>query len=87
MDVSLKCCVIRCVDLLQNYRHFLISSVISGLLVQLQIFRQLYLMEWLGFLTVYLIYPKFLTGFGTLDLLINFFFRAFGPIASFFGNS
>ena len=74
MDVLLKCRVIRYVDLLQNYKHFLISSVISGLLVQLQIFRQLYLMEWLGFLTVYLIYPRLLTGFGTLDFLINIFF-------------
>ena len=57
---------------------FLISSMVLGLLDQLQIFLQLYLIELLGLLTNlgllelwHLIYPRFLTGFGTLVFLTN----------------
>ena len=52
---------------------FLISSRILGLLNQLQIFWQLYLIELIGILTVlellkleHLMYPIVLTGFGML---------------------
>ena len=57
---------------------FLISSMVIGLLDQLQIFSQLYLIELLGLLTGlgllelwHLIYPMLLTGFGMLDFFTN----------------
>ena len=52
---------------------FLISSMVLGLLDQLQILSQLYLLELLGLLLSlgllelwHLIYPRLLTGFGML---------------------
>ena len=57
---------------------FQISSMVLGLLDQLQIFSQLYLIELLGLLTGlgllelwHLIYPKLLTGFGMLVFFTN----------------
>ena len=57
---------------------FLISSMVLGLLDQLQIFSQLYLIELLGLLTGlglielwHLIYPRLLTGFGMLVFFTN----------------
>ena len=57
---------------------FLNSSMVLGLLDQLQIFSQLYLKELLGLLTGlgllklwYLIYPRLLTGFGMLVFFTN----------------
>ena len=57
---------------------FLISSMVLGLLNQLQIFLQLYLVELLVLLTglglcelYHLIYPRSLTGFGMLDVFTN----------------
>ena len=57
---------------------FLISSMVLGLLNQLQIFSQLYLIELLGLLTGlvllelrHLINPRLLTGFGMLVYLTN----------------
>ena len=57
---------------------FLISSMVLGLLDQLQIFSQLYLIELLGFLTSmglfeqwHLIYPRLLTGFDMLVFFTN----------------
>ena len=57
---------------------FLNSSMVLGLLDQLQIFSQLYLIELLGLLTGlgllklwYLIYPRLLTGFGMLVFFTN----------------
>ena len=57
---------------------FLISSMVLGLLDQLQIFLQLYLIELLGLLTGlgllelwHLIYPRLLTGFGMLVYFTN----------------
>ena len=38
------------VDLFENFGFFLISSVVLGLLIQLQIFRELYLIELLELL-------------------------------------
>ena len=56
----------------------LISSMVLGLLDQLKIFSQLYLIELLGLLTslgllelLHLIYPRFLTGFGMLVFFTN----------------
>ena len=56
----------------------LISSTVLGLLDQLQIFPQLYLIELLGFSTGlglielrHLIYPRLLTGFDMLVFFIN----------------
>ena len=66
---------------------FLISSMVLGLLDQLQIFSQLYLIELPGLLTDlgllelwHLIYPRLLTGFGMLVFfaklsLIEFYIR------------
>ena len=61
----------------RNVAFFLISSVVLGLLDQLQIL-QLYLKELLGLLTglglielQHLIYPRLLTGFGMLVLFAN----------------
>ena len=63
----------RIVDHLEKYGLFSISSMVLGLLDQLQIFSQLYLIELLVFLTGlgllklwHLIYPGLLTGFGML---------------------
>ena len=63
---------------------FLISSMVLGLLDQLQIFSQLYLIELLGFLTDlgllqlwHLIYPRLLTGFGMLVFFTNLSFMEF----------
>ena len=63
----------RIVDHLEKCGLFLISSMDLGLLDQLLIFSQLYLIELLGFLTGlgllelwHLIYPKLLIGFGML---------------------
>ena len=57
---------------------FLISSMVLGLVGQLQIFSQLYLIELLGLLTVlgllklwHLIYPRLLTGFSMLVFFTN----------------
>ena len=57
---------------------FLISSMVLGLLNQLQIFSQLYLIELLGLLTGlgllelwHLIYSRLLTGFGMLVFFTN----------------
>ena len=57
---------------------FLISSMVLGLLNQLQIFSQLHLIELFGLLTGlgllvlrHLIYPKLLTGFGMLVFFTN----------------
>ena len=62
----------------RNVAFFLISSVVLGLLNQLQIFLQLYLIELLGLLTGlgllelwHLIYPRLLTGFGMLVFFTN----------------
>ena len=65
------------VDHLEKFVFFfLISSMVLGLLDQLQIFSQLYLIELLGLLTGlgllelwHLIYPRLLTGF---DMLVFF---------------
>ena len=62
----------------RNVTFFLISSKVLGLLDQLQIFSQLYLIEFLGLLTDlgllelwHLIYPRLLTGFGMLVYFTN----------------
>ena len=67
----------RIVDHL-NVDFFLISSMVLGLLDQLQIFSQLHLIELLGLLTGlgllelwHLIYPRLLTGFGMLVFFTN----------------
>ena len=59
-----------------NVAFFLISSMVLGLLDQLLIFSQLYLIELLGLLTDlgllelwHFIYPRLLTGFGMLAYL------------------
>ena len=61
-----------------NVAFFLISSMVLGPLNQLQIFRQLYLIELLGLLTGlgplelwHLIYPRLLTGFSMLVFFTN----------------
>ena len=63
---------------LRNVAFFLISSLDLGLLDQLQIFSQLYLIELLGLLTGlellllwHLIYPRLLTGFDMLVFFTN----------------
>ena len=65
----------RIVDHLEK---FLISSMVLGLLDQLLIFSQLYLIELVGLLTGlgllelwHLIYPRLLTGFGMLVFFTN----------------
>ena len=62
----------------RNVAFFLISTMVLGLLNQLQIFSQLYLIELLGLLTNlvllelwHLIYTRLLTGFGMLVYFIN----------------
>ena len=61
-----------------NVVFFLISSMVLGLLNQLQILSQLYLIELLGLITGlgllqlwHLIYPRFLTGFDMLFVITN----------------
>ena len=68
----------RIVDHLEKCGLFLISSMVLGLLDQLLIFSQLYLIELLGLLTGlgllelwHLIYPRLLTGFGILVFFTN----------------
>ena len=68
----------RIVDHLEKCGLFLISSMVLGLLDQLQIFSQLYLVELLGLLTGLgllelscLIYPRLLTEFGMLVFFTN----------------
>ena len=63
---------------------FLISSMVLGLLDQLLIFSQLYLIELLGLLTGlgllelwHLIYPRVLTGFGMLVFFRNLSLKVF----------
>ena len=63
---------------------FLIFSMVLGLLDQLQIFSQLYLIELLGLLTGlgllelwHLIYPRVLTGFGMLVFFTNLYLMEF----------
>ena len=63
---------------LENCGLFLISSMVLGLLDQLLIFSQLYLIELLGLLTGlgllelwHLIYPRLLTGCGMLVFFTN----------------
>ena len=65
----------KVVNHLEKFGLFLISSMVLGLLYQLQIFSQLYLIESLGLLTGlgllelwHLVYPRLLTGFGMLVL-------------------
>ena len=77
---------------------FLISSIILGLLNQLQIFIQLHLIELLGILTglrllklLHLIYPRLLTGFGILVFFTNvksygISCQIFSLISSFLSN-
>ena len=68
----------RIVDHLEKCGLFFISSIVLGLLDQLMIFSQLYLIELLGLLTGLellelrqLIYPRLLTGFGMLVFFTN----------------
>ena len=68
----------RIVDYLEKWAFFLISSMVIGLLDQLQIFSQLYLIELLGLVTGlellklwHLIYPRLLTGFHMLVFFTN----------------
>ena len=81
----------------RNVVFFLISSMVLGLLDQLLIFSQLYLIELLGLLTGlgllelwHLIYPRLLTGFGMLVFFTNLSHgisgQIFGLISSFFSN-
>ena len=58
---------------------FLISSMVLGILDQLQIFWQFYMIDLLGLLTglgllelYHLIYPRLLTGFGMFGMLVFF---------------
>ena len=87
----------RLVDHLEKCGLFLISSMVVGLLDQLQIFRQLFLIELLGLLTglgllelKVLIYPRLSTGFGMLVFFINLSLmvsgKMFGLISSFLSN-
>ena len=68
--------------------------MVLGLLDQLLIFSQLYLIELLGLLTDlgllklwHLIYPRLLTGFGMLMVFFTNLSLAFGLISSFLSNS
>ena len=68
----------------RNVAFFLISSMVLGLLDQLQIFLQLCLIELLGLLTglgllelEHLIYPRLLTEFGMLVFFTNLSFMEF----------
>ena len=72
----------RIVDHLEKCGLFLISSMVLGLLSQLQTFPQVYLIELFGLLSgpgllelwrlIYPIYPRLLTGFGMLVFFTNF---------------
>ena len=68
----------RVVDHLEKWGLFLISSMVLGLVDQLLIFSQLYLIEFPGLLTGlglleswHLIYPRLLKWFGILVFFIN----------------
>ena len=85
----------RIVDHIQKCGLFLISSMDLGLLDQLQIFSQLYLIELLGLSTGlvllklwHVIYPSLLTGCGMLVFFTNIwiFGQIFDLISSFFSN-
>ena len=76
---------------------FLISSMVLGLLDQLQIFLQLYLIKFLGLLTgigilelQHLIYTRLLAGFGMLLFFRNLSYgtlrQIFRLISSFLSN-
>ena len=74
----------RIVDHLEKCGLFFISSMVLGLLDQLQIFSQLYLIELLGLLTSlgllklwHLIYPRLLAGFSMLVFFTNVSLREF----------
>ena len=76
--VSEKLVYNKIVDHLEKCGLFLISSMVLGLLSQLEIFSQLYLIELLGLLIGMgllelwnLIYLGLLTGFGMLVFFIN----------------
>ena len=82
----------------RNVPFFLIFCMVSGFLVQMQIFPQLDLTELPGLLTClrllnlqHLIYQRVLTGFGTLFFFsksgLMDFRPAFWPYFVFFGNS
>ena len=62
---------------------FLISSVVLGLLDQLLIFSQLYVIELLGLLKG-LISPRLLTGFGMLAFFTNLI-KSYGISGQIFG--
>ena len=87
----------RIIDHLENVAFFLISSMVLGLLDQLQIFLQLYLIEFLGLLTglgivelQHLIYTRLLPGFGMLLFFTNLSYGTLGQIfrliSSFLSN-
>ena len=68
----------RIVDRLEKLTFFLISNMVLGLLNQLQIFSQLYLIELLELLTIlgvlklwHLDSPRLFTGFGMLVYFTN----------------
>ena len=70
--------MVRILITLRNVAFFLISSKGLGLLDQLHILSQLYLVELLGLLTGlvllelwHLIYPRLLTGFAMLVFFTN----------------
>ena len=74
----------RIVEQREMWSFFLNSSMVLGLLDQLPIFSQLYLIELLGLLTGlgllelwHLIYPKLLTGFDMLVFFTNLSFMEF----------
>ena len=82
-------------DDLEKCDRFSDSSTVLGLLDQLLIFSQLYLIELLGLLTGlgllelwHLIYPRLLTGFGLLHKLKSYGIsgQIFGLISSFLSN-
>ena len=86
----------KILDHLEKCGLFLISSMVLGLLNQLQIFSQLYLIELLGLLTGlgllelwHLIYPRLLTGFGMLVFFTNLSLMEFHVryLALFFPSS
>ena len=80
----------RIVDHLEKHGLFLISSMVFGLLDQMQIFSQLNLIELQGLLTGlgllklwHLICPRVLTGFGILVFFTNL--RSYGISGEIFG--
>ena len=84
------------VDHLEKCGLFLISSIVLGVLDQLQIFSQLHLIDLVGLLTGlellklwHLIYRRLLTGFGMLAFFTKSYGisgQVFGPISSFLSN-